>query len=153
NRGVRWRIYVEQQPGGAQMQRRNFVAGGLALILALGQVSPARPATVDPFQVLGKSLGMTKDQMQGGLGSMLKLAQEKLAKGDFDKVASAIPGAGQLMNKAKGLGAISGPVKDLAGLDKAFTRLGISEKTASKFLSSVPEIVSKAGGEDVGKLL
>jgi hypothetical protein len=42
---------------------------------------------------LTSSLGVTQDQAEGGVGSILTLAQEKLAKGDFDKVAALIPGA------------------------------------------------------------
>ena len=136
------------------MQRRSFIGSSLALVafFAVGQPSTSH-AAVDPFEVVGKTLGMSKDQMSGGLGSVLTLAQEKLKKGDFDKVASAIPGASGYLDKAKSLGAVSGPLKDLSGLNGALGKLGISPDTASKFLSQVPGIVSKLGGDDVGKLL
>jgi hypothetical protein len=103
--------------------------------------------------MVGKALGLTGDQVQGGLGSVLKLAQEKLQKGDFDKLAAAIPGASGYLEKAKSLGAVNGPLKDLSGLNGALGKLGISPDTASKFLSELPGLVSKTGGEDVGKLL
>jgi hypothetical protein len=38
-------------------------------------------------------------------------------------------------------------------LNGALGKLGISPDTASKFLSALPDVVSKLGGEDVGKLL
>ena len=120
--------------------------------VAVGHSSPAR-AAVDPFKALGSTLGLSKNQAEGGLGSILTLAQEKLAKGDFDKVAKAIPGASKYLAKAKSLGAVTGPLKNLAGLNGALGKLGIDEKTASKFLSAVPEVVSKTGGSDVGKML
>jgi hypothetical protein len=136
------------------MQRRSLIAATLmSIALAAGGVPSASYAAMDPFQLLSKSLGMTKDQAQGGLGSMLTLAEEKLEKGDFDKVAAAIPGASKYVAKAKSLGAVTGPLKNLAGLNGALGKLGINEQTASKFLSAVPDVVSKTGGADVGKLL
>jgi hypothetical protein len=137
-----------------QMLRRSLITSGLALValIAVGHSSTSR-AAIDPYEMVGKALGMTKDQMEGGLGSVLKLAQEKLQKGDFDKLAAAIPGASGYLDKAKSLGAVNGPLKDLGGLTSALGKLGINKDTASKFLSELPGIVSKTGGEDAGKLL
>jgi hypothetical protein len=136
------------------MQRRTIISSGVALIalLAVGLPS-ASHAAIDPYEMVAKTLGLSKDQLQGGLGSVLKLAQEKLQKGDFDKLAAAIPGASGYLDKAKSLGAVSGPLKDLGGLNAALGKLGISQDTASKFLSELPGLVSKTGGEDAGKLL
>jgi hypothetical protein len=36
---------------------------------------------------------VSEDQARGGIGSYLTLLQEKLAKGDFDKIAALVPGA------------------------------------------------------------
>src|SRR5215813_2222984 len=136
------------------MQRRSLVASGFALIAVLAVGQPATShAAVDVYDMASRALGMSKDQMQGGLGSVLTLAQEKLQKGDFDKVAAAIPGASGYLDKAKSLGAVSGPLKNLGGLNGALGKLGIKPDTASKFLAQVPDIASKVGGEDVGKLL
>ena len=136
------------------MQRRNFIIAAFASIglVSLGLRSIAH-AALDPFKALSSTLGLSKNQAEGGLGSILTLAQEKLEKGDFDKVAKAVPGASKYLAKAKSLGAVTGPLKNLAGLKGALGKLGINEETASKFLSAVPEIVSKTGGSDVGKLL
>lgn len=136
------------------MQRRDFIGTGFALVafLAVGQPSTSH-AQFDPYEMIGKTLGLSKDQLQGGLGSVLKLAQEKLQKGDFDKLAGAIPGASGYLDKAKSLGAVNGPLKDLSGLNGALGKLGIKPDTASKFLSELPGIVSKTAGEDAGKLL
>jgi hypothetical protein len=136
------------------MQRRSLVACILVLnaLLAVGLPS-ASHAAFDPYKTLGTTLGLSKDQMQGGVGSVLKLAQEKLQKGDFDKVAAAIPGASKYLDKAKSLGAFTGNLNNLAGLNGALGKLGIGPDMASKFLSQLPDVVSKTGGEDVGKLL
>ena len=136
------------------MQRRKLMTTGLALLalVAVGLPSTSR-AAFDAYEMVGKALGLSGDQVQGGLGSVLKLAQEKLQKGDFDKLAAAIPGASGYLEKAKSLGAVNGPLKDLGGLNAALGKLGISPDTASKFLSELPGLVSKTGSEDAGKLL
>lgn len=134
------------------MQRRAWISVAL-VSFALAAFSSSTNAALDPFKALGSTLGLSKNQAEGGLGSILTLAQEKLAKGDFDKVANAIPGASKYLAKAKSLGAVTGPLKNLAGLNSALGKLGIDEKTASKLLSAVPEVVSKTGGSDVGKML
>ena len=136
------------------MLRRTLISAVLVSIAlaAIGRSSPV-DAALDPLKALSSTLGLSKNQAEGGLGSILTLAQEKLEKGDFDKVANAIPGASKYLAKAKSLGALTGPLKNLEGLKGALGKLGIDKETASKFLSSVPEIVSKTGGSDVGKLL
>ncbi len=135
------------------MLRRTLIVCGLAVVAAVsvGYEQPSR--AIDAFEILSKSLGMSKDQAAGGLGSILTLAQEKLVKGDFDKVAAAIPGASKYLEQAKSLGAVTGPLKDVAGLKGALGKLGIDEQTASKFLSAVPDVISKMGGGEAGKLL
>ena len=136
------------------MQRRTVMTTGPVLIalVAIGLPSTSH-AALDAYDMVAKTLGLSKDQLQGGLGSVLKLAQEKLQKGDFDKLAAAIPGASGYLDKAKSLGAVNGPLKDLGGLNAALGKLGISPDTASKFLSELPGLVTKTGGEDAGKLL
>jgi hypothetical protein len=53
---------------------------------------------------LKSALGVTDNQAQGGLGSILTLAREHLAKGDFDKIAAVVPGAQKYLDAAKKLG-------------------------------------------------
>ena len=66
------------------MRRRTLIATGFILIalVAVGLPSTSH-AAFDAYEMVGKALGLSKDQPQGGLGSVLKLAQEKLQKGDF----------------------------------------------------------------------
>ena len=103
--------------------------------------------------MLSGKLGVTQNQAEGGVGSILKLAQEKLVKGDYDKVAGAIPGAQKYLDKAKSLGAYSGSIGNLAGLNGALGKLGIPPETASKFVPYVTDYVGKIGGSKVGALL
>lgn len=146
------------------MQRRNFlVAFGITtLSVPLGAIA-AEPINTDALKssVLGatsnslmgmlkSTLGVTQNQAEGGVGSMLKLAQEKLVKGDFDQVAALIPGAPKYLDKAKKLGAYAGQIGNLAGLNSSLGKLGISPTTSAKFVPAVTDFVSKAGGSDLG---
>ena len=98
-------------------------------------------------------LGVTDAQAEGGLGSILTLAQEKLAKGDFDKIAQAIPGSQKYLDAAKKLGAVTGPITNSAGLNTAYSKLGIPPEKAAKFTPTVLDAVGKVGGNSVRNVL
>lgn len=149
------------------MQRRNFLlALGLASLPVAHMARAADPLSTDALKssvmgatsnpllgMLTSKLGVSSNQAEGGVGSMLKLAQEKLSAGDFDQVAAVIPGAQKYLDKAKSLGAYSGALGNLAGLNGALGKLGIPPETASKFVPMVTDFVGKAGGSKVGALL
>lgn len=103
--------------------------------------------------LLTSQLGITENQAQGGIGSYLTLAKEKLAKGDFDKIAGLIPGASKYMDSAKKLGAVTGPVGNLAGLNGSLGKLGMAPDTVAKFAPTVTDAVGKIGGDSVTKML
>ncbi len=68
------------------------------------RTTPAAQSQFDATGRLRRTLGMSEVQMEGGLGSILRLAREELAAGDFDRIASVVPGAGGYLEKAKELG-------------------------------------------------
>ena len=140
------------------MNRRWFIGGLTALPAIAGAQSldslKGLLSSTDPIVGGLKSvLGVTDNQAQGGLGSLLTLAQEHLAKGDFDKVAQVVPGAQKYLDAAKKLGAVTGPVKNSTGLNSAYSRLGIAPETAAKFTPTVLDAVGKVGGDSVKNLL
>ena len=101
---------------------------------------------------LTQQLGVTDTQAAGGVGGMLKLAQEKLSAGDFDQVAKAIPGADKYLATAKQfLGGAN--VGSASGLQGIFSKLGMSPDMVDKFKPIVTDYVSKNGGEKAGSLL
>jgi hypothetical protein len=115
---------------------------------------PSMPGGSDAIiSTLTSTLGLTEQQAQGGVGSVLALAQEKLVKGDFDKIAAVIPGCQKYLDMAKSLGAVTGPLSNLAGLNGALGKLGISPDKAAKLVPAVTDFVGKAGGPEVGQLL
>ncbi len=102
---------------------------------------------------LQDQLGISKDQAEGGIGSMLSLASEKLNAGEFDKFAGMIPGADKYLQSAKDLGAVTDPLKNMEGLTSALSSLGISPDTVSKFAPMVTEYLGKLGGDDMKSIL
>jgi Protein of unknown function VcgC/VcgE (DUF2780) len=101
---------------------------------------------------LYSELGVTENQARGGIGSMLALAQERLSKPEFEQVATLVPGATYL-DTAKRLGAVTGPVTNMAGLHSALRRMGMSSETAARFVPAVKDYLSRAGGEPTQNLL
>ena len=121
-----------------------------------GTMSAAGAATAVDGGVtglLGSSLGLTGDQSSGAVGSVLSLAQEKLSASDYTKVANAVPGASGYVQKAKDLGAVTGPIGDVNGLNAAYSKLGISPEVASQVTPLISNYIGKAAGPTVGGLL
>lgn len=145
----------------------NDVAGGRLRILVVFSAIPLaafaqvpEPRALAPFLIkepltsaLAGDLGVTSDQANGAVGSILALAQAKLPKHDFDTVAAALPGASQYMETARSLGALAEPIGDRAGLEAALCRLGMKPDAVSRFIPAVTALVGRAGGQNVGALL
>jgi len=140
----------------------------IATILMLGWIAPALaqlpalPSSVDDALktqapsltgLLTSQLGVTDKQATGGVGSILTLAKEKLAAGDFAKVTKAIPGADRYVQQAKTLGAVRGKVGGMSGLNSALGRLGLSPDAAAQFTPTVVNFVGKVGGDKTKALL
>ena len=145
------------------MHRRILVSALLLATIALTSCSStSTPSSMtsalsggsNPLMgMLTSSLGVTQQQAEGGVGSILKLANEKLVKGDFDQIAALIPGASKYMDTAKKLGAYAGTIGDLAGLTGSLGKLGITPDKAAQFIPAVTDFVGKAGGSDLGNKL
>lgn len=138
---------------------RRWLIGALAALPAVAGAQSLDSlksllSSSDPIVgALKSTLGVTDNQAEGGLGSILTLAQEKLAKGDFDKIAQVVPGSQKYLDAAKKLGAVTGPLMNSAGLNSALGRLGIAPETAAKFTPTVLDAVGKVGGDSVRSLL
>jgi hypothetical protein len=101
---------------------------------------------------LTKQLGVTDGQAAGGVGAILAFAQQRLAAGDFDLIAKAIPGSETYLGMAKQLLGGAG-INDKAGLQSAFSKLGMSPNMVSQFAPIVTDYVGKAGGGQASNLL
>jgi Protein of unknown function VcgC/VcgE (DUF2780) len=141
------------------MKRRALLAAFGTLPLLVHAQTPSVPgglagAMQNPLVgALTSQLGVSEDQARGGIGSYLTLLQEKLGKGDFDKVAALVPGASGYLESAKKLGAVTGPLTNLQGLNGALGKLGMSTDTVAKFTPLVTNYLGKLGGPSVQQML
>lgn len=126
-------VMIMMLPGCAQMQ-------------SMGVTDPL-------ISALTGQLNVTTDQAQGGVGSILTLAKEKLSGMDFSTLTKLIPGADTYMKAAKDLGAVTGPIGDKAGLMSSFSKLGMGSDMVGKFSAVLSDFVGKAGGEPVKNIL
>jgi hypothetical protein len=125
-----------------------FVVAGLPACSTMNSMTGQAP---DLTGTLAKALGVTDTQASGGVGSMLQLAKEKLASGEFDQIANAIPGSQKYLDSAKQL--LGGaPIGNQAGLQSAFSKLGMSPDMVSKFTPLVADYVGKVGGDQAKNL-
>lgn len=107
------------------------------------------------------NLGINEDQAKGALGSILNLAKEKLADGDFSKITEVISGASSLMSdapKAEGLGSMFGSITsalgvntgnlgNLAALAGQFKSLNLDADMIAKFAPIVMSFLQEKGGD------
>lgn len=141
------------------MNRRHalLLLSCLSLVPQLGNAQTLKNLAAglkDPLLgMLTSQLGVTDNQAKGGVGSLLTLAKEKLPAADFLKVANVVPGASKYMELAKTLGAVVGPLKNVAGLNGALGKLGMTQDTIAKFVPAVTNYMGKAGGSTVANLL
>jgi hypothetical protein len=107
------------------------------------------------IQQLVAQIGVSQAQAEGGLGLLLKVAQEKLSSGDFAEVSQAIPEATTLLGAAPqgggsllgGLAAALGGSRagTLAELAAGFGKLGVNADTARRFGPVVLAYLQKNG--------
>lgn len=105
------------------------------------------------IKTLTNQLGVTEQQASGGTGSSLLLAKEKLGDTQFSSLRQFIPGSDALMESAKDQGAVTGPIRNKAGLESAYSRLGMGSDMVSKFNQVLSDFVGKTGGEPAKNLL
>ncbi len=118
-----------------------------------------------------KQVGVSKEQAEGGLGLILKLAKDKLGA-DFSQVSNVIPDANHLVTNAPGddaaaegggglmgmLGGLAdkvglGGLGKLAELAAGFQKLGLHADSVQSFVKVVMTYIESKGGTVVKDLL
>jgi hypothetical protein len=149
------------------MIRRQFVIKifSIFLLFCWTVYTPAFAGDMGLVDLLSSQLGVTKDQAQGGAGSIFQLAKQNLSGKDFSSIAKAVPGIDQMIGAApkvegssSSLGKISSMMGSnklggMAGLTSSFEKLGLSGDMVSKFTPIILDYVKNKGGEDVMNLL
>ena len=120
------------------------------------------------INLLTTNIGVSPEQAQGGAGLIFKLAKDKLGAGDFQQLATAVPGIDDLLNAApsgggglmgslggisSSLGGGAGKLGSLAGLAAGFSQLKLDSGMVSKFVPVILSFVGSKGGDTVKNLL
>jgi len=111
-------------------------------------------------------LGLTQPQAEGGLGSLLSLAQTNLGENDFSQLSSSIPNATGLLaavpalSSANGMSGLLSKTGDLgsalqgsAMVYDAFEQLGISKEYMAPMVDIVKNYLQQSGGDGTVALL
>jgi hypothetical protein len=127
--------------------------------------TPTYAGDMGLVDLLSSQLGVSKDQAEGGAGSIFQLAKQNLSVEDFSSIAKAVPGIDQMMGaapKVEGssstLGSISSMMGSnklggMAGLTSSFEKLGLNGDMVSKFTPIILDYVKNKGGEHAMNLL
>ncbi|MCB0379485.1 MAG: DUF2780 domain-containing protein [Bdellovibrionales bacterium] len=122
----------------------------------------------DLIQNLTSQLGVSAEQAQGGVGAIVKLAQEKLSGDDFSTLTSKIPELADMLTKAPSTGSAEGlgsmvssalsafgadSAGNLASLTDSFSQLGLSPEMIAKFAPIVTKYVQDNGGDIAQNLI
>lgn len=102
---------------------------------------------------LASSLGISSEQAKGALGSMLFIAQQRLANEDYLKIVKYIPEADEFTGVARQLDVFDDASSTATALNAAFSKLGIAPDKQAKFIQAVTDYLTKAGGREVGNLM
>lgn len=130
----------------------------------------AQPAASEQSSALVSSvmsqLGLSQTQAEGGLGSLLNLAQTNLGNNDFSQLSSSIPNADGLMaavpalssdNGMSGLlskaGNLGSSLQGSAMVYDAFEKLGISKDYIVPMVDIAKNYLQQSGGEGTVDLL
>jgi hypothetical protein len=136
------------------MNRRLAMSALVLLSLLLTACSTTSTMTDESkLGTLASSLGITAQQAQGGLGSMLVIAQQRLANTDYLRIVKYIPEADEYIGVARQLNVFEQASSTATALDAAFSKLGITPEQQAKFIAAVTDYLTKSGGRDVGNLM
>jgi hypothetical protein len=149
------------------MIRRQFVIKIFSIFFLICWITftPTYAGDMGLVDLLSSQLGVTKDQAEGGAGSIFQLAKQNLNVEDFSSIAKAVPGIDQMIGAApkvegssSSLGGISSMMGSnklggMAGLTSSFEKLGLSGDMVSRFTPIILDYVKNKGGEHAMNLL
>ena len=117
------------------------------------------------IEQLVAQLGVTSEQAEGGAGILLQVAQDRLPREQFVKIADAIPAISDIIAKApefhtppaRGLAVtlnrLFGGLGGLAGLVGPFEKLGLSKLSIGEFVGVLLCFFREQGGSEIESLL
>lgn len=129
--------------------------------------TPAYAGDMGLVDLLSSQLGVSKNQAEGGAGSIFQLAKQNLSVEDFSSIAKAVPGIDRMIGAAPKIedsssalggissmmGSSSNKLGGMAGLKNSFNKLGLTGDMVNKFTPIILDYVKNKGGEHAMTLL
>lgn len=129
--------------------------------------TPAYAGDMGLVDLLSSQLGVSKNQAEGGAGSIFQLAKQNLSVEDFSSIAKAVPGIDRMIGAAPKIedssntlggissmmGSSSNKLGGMAGLTSSFNKLGLTGDMVNKFTPIILDYVKNKGGEHAMTLL
>jgi hypothetical protein len=109
--------------------------------------------TSDLINMLTKEMNITKDQAEGGAGSLFNFSKEAMSKSDFGKLSDVVPdmkgllGAAPKMGKKSGLGKLASSLTGMPAVVGAFGKLGLNESHIQMMTPLLVDYVENKGGK------
>ena len=145
-----------------------FSLGDVAAAIPSNNTNQKEAATTatqssDLTSMLMDQIGVTKEQADGGTGSILNYAKGALSGSDYSTLANAIPNASSLLSSAPstsgGLGGLASSlggdssVSSLATLASQFSSLGLNADMIQKFTPIILDYLKGSGAKDAMSIL
>ncbi|KVX01974.1 DUF2780 domain-containing protein [Shewanella frigidimarina] len=134
-----------------------------AKTIALSETTEQSSALVGDVM---SQLGLSQTQAEGGLGSLLSLAQTNLGENDFSQLSDSIPNADGLLAAVPALSSDSGmsgllsqagnlgsALQGSAMVYDAFEKLGISKEYITPMVDIAKNYLQQSGGDGTVDLL
>ena len=129
--------------------------------------TPAYAGDMGLVDLLSSQLGVSKNQAEGGAGSIFQLTKQNLSVEDFSSIAKAVSGIDRMISAAPKIedssstlggissmmGSSSNKLGGMAGLKNSFNKLGLTGDMVNKFTPIILDYVKNKGGEHAMTLL
>ena len=137
------------------MNRRVLLAlFALVPMLLSGYATAGDKDKVDESKIgkLAASAGITSEQAQATVGSLLRLSQGRLETSQYDQIAEVVPKQADYMAVAERLGVFEDDIgiQNVAALNAGLAKIGVKPDQVAKVASELAGYVTKAAGNEAG---
>jgi hypothetical protein len=143
--------------------------GDSAEQVATQTAAQGAPDMAGMINALAKNLGVTSQQAEGGLGSLMNYVKGNVSSEKFAELSSSLPGIDQVLNAVPEItnlaseGGLSGllnkaseysdKLKNLNAVKQQFEALGLSPEMISGFITQAQAYLDTPMGQEAKKLL